>query len=164
MWWKVDVGGESGHFQVGGWEQVFWVWQSSWVHRLRESKACWMFGMWLFGKVVVKLAVFSSKCGGSWIMERCMTLRLLRFVQRQLMVVVCLKKAGKMWEWRCKAGIGGWLGKIPFPEGETWKDFIVWYLGHFQVMQIRFISVEWVGIRSFGVYRMLNGGYRFVKL
>lgn len=55
-----------------------------------------MLGMWLFGKVILKLAVGSSKCGGNWTMECCMTLRLLRFVQGLLMVLVCLKKAGEM--------------------------------------------------------------------
>lgn len=54
-----------------------------------------MLGKWLFGKVIIKLAVGCSKCGGNWIMECCMTLRLLRFVQGQLMVLVCLKKAGE---------------------------------------------------------------------
>lgn len=55
-----------------------------------------MLGIWLFGKVMLKLAVGSSKCGGNWIMERCMALRLLRFVQGQLMELVCLKKAGEI--------------------------------------------------------------------
>lgn len=95
MWGEVDVGGESGHFQVGGSERVFWFWQGSWVHRVRESEACWMLGIWLFGKVIIKFAVGSSKCGGNWIMECCMTLRLLRFVQGQLMVLLCLKEAGE---------------------------------------------------------------------
>lgn len=117
MWWEVDVGGESRHFQVGGSEQIFWFWQGSWVHRLRKSEACWMLGVWLFGKVIIKLAVGSSKYGGNQIMECCLILRILSFVQGQLMELVCLKKAGEMWEWRCKPGIGDWLGKIPFPEG-----------------------------------------------
>lgn len=55
-----------------------------------------MLGIWLFGKVIVKLAVDSSKCGGNWIMECCLILRLLRFVPGQLMELFCLKKAGEM--------------------------------------------------------------------
>lgn len=73
---------------MGGSEEVFWVCQGSWAHRLRESEACWMLGIWLFGKAVVKLAVVSSKCRGNWIVEYCLILRLLRFVQGQLIELV----------------------------------------------------------------------------